>query len=168
MSGAEAVSGAPGTAGAAGMSGALAMAGAGGSAPVVELANHKTATCSSLQNTHGAGDAVDGNDMTRWIAATWSFPQWWRVDLGKTQPVSQVKVHFEHTDRLYTYVVETSLNDAVYVQQASRSAVGSIQTIDLPGGVPARYVRITITDTDPPNSTLMTYASFWEVYVYGH
>jgi hypothetical protein len=148
-------------------------AGVAGSAPMtVELAHGKKVTASSQETGNEPAKGNDGSATTRWCAVDDTFPQWWRVDLAATHHVSQVVVHFEHPERKYYYVIETSLNDSVYGQQATVSGTGAVQTVDLPNNPSARYVRITVTNGVPyldksSGTTYPTWASFWEIALNG-
>ena len=42
-----------------------------------------------------AKNAVDGKLSTRWCASNGSGGHWWQVDLGKVQPVSAVRLHWD-------------------------------------------------------------------------
>jgi F5/8 type C domain len=169
--GTSAVGGGGGTS-AAGSAGG-GSAGVAGSAPMtVELAHGKTATSSSQETGNEPAKGNDGSATTRWCAIDDTFPQWWRVDLAATHHVSQVVVQFEHPERKYYYVIETSLNDSVYAQQATVSGTGAVQTVDLPNNPSARYVRITVTNGVPyldktSGTTYPTWASFWEIALNG-
>lgn len=152
-----------------GNGGATAGAGGGG----IELAVAKPTTASTQQPANPSTSGNDGQIGTRWSATTGTLPQWWRVDLGDNHVLSQVSVQFENADRKYTYLVETSSNDTAYTTQASvDSGVGQVQTVQLPGNVSARYVRITVTATVPgvdptTGASRPTWASFGEVSVLG-
>jgi F5/8 type C domain len=158
--------------GSAGGAGASA-AGTAGSPPVVkELGKNKKATASSFEAGNDIAKGNDGDSGTRWCAASDKMPQWWRVDLGATHELTQVVVKFEHPERKYTYVIETSPNDAVFTQRAMANGTGDTQTIDIPAGVSARYLRVTVTAgapyTDSGGVVRSTWASFWELRVYGY
>ena len=60
-----------------------------------DLALNKTATASSVENGGTpASAAVDGNTGTRW-SSQFSDPQWLQVDLGSTQNICQIGLHWE-------------------------------------------------------------------------
>jgi hypothetical protein len=142
---------------------------AGGSAGALqELAIGKPVTASSQQPGNEPVNGNDNDTTTRWCASGGTFPQWWRVDLGASHQLSEVSIRFEHSDRTYSYVIETSPNDAVYTQQITASGTGVVQTVDLPVGVSARYVRITITGAVPTSvNGNGTWASFYELSLTG-
>jgi hypothetical protein len=71
------------------------------------------------------------------------MPQWWRVDLGEAHQLSSFAVSFQHPERTYTYLIETSQGDSVYVQQVSLSGLGAAV-----GGVSARSVGALRTNYD--------------------
>lgn len=172
-SGSDGSSGSSGASSAGSGAAGASSAGAGGSPPVVkELAKNKKATASSVETGNDVAKGNDGDSKTRWCALSDKMPQWWRVDLGDTHQLTQVVVKFEHPERKYTYVIETSPNDAVFTQRAMVNGTGDTQTIDMPAGVSARYLRVTVTAgvpyTDGNGITYPTWASFWELRVYGY
>jgi F5/8 type C domain len=165
--------GGAGTGGAVAGSAGASSAGAAGSPPVVhELAKNKKATASSNETANPVAKGNDGDSATRWCAISAAMPQWWRVDLVDTHLLTQVVLKFEHPERKYAYVIETSPNDAVYTQRAMVTGTSDTQTIDMPANVSARYVRITVTGavpyTDSGGKVYATWASFWEMRVYGY
>ena len=125
----------------------------------------KKVTASTTQGGNEPAKGNDGDVGSRWCAIDKTFPQWWRVDLGALHELTQVSIQFEHPERTYTYVIETSPNDAVYTQRAMVNGTGAVQSVDIPAGVTARYVRITVTDGVPYGTT---WASFFEFALYGY
>lgn len=170
LGGKPASGGTGGTGGTIGTGGKAGNGGNGGSGGVLhELAGGKTVTASSQETGNEATHGNDGNMATRWCASGGSFPQWWKVDLGASHPLVQVSISFEHADRTYVYLVETSLNDAVYTQQIMANGTGAIQTVALPPSVTARYVRVTVTSATPVSvNGNGTWASFWEFSLQGY
>lgn len=162
-----------GTGGAvAGGAGASA-AGAAGSPPTVhELAKSKKATASTNEAANPVAEGNDGDSATRWCASSSAMPQWWRVDLVDTHLLTRVVLKFEHPERTYVYIIETSPDDAVYTQRAMVTGTSDTQIVDLPANVSGRYVRIKVISGTPykdGNGTVYpTWASFWEMRVYGY
>jgi len=144
--------------------------GTGGNPTVRELATGKSAMASSIQTGNEVANGNDGDPATRWCAKGSAMPQWWRVDLGEAHQLSSFAVSFQHADRTYTYLIETSQDDSVYVQQVSLSGLGALQSEAFPPGVSARYVRITITAATPlidATGTHLSWATFFEFSVIG-
>jgi hypothetical protein len=157
---------------AAGSSGtANGAGGSGGSAPAtVELAAGKKATASSYQTGNEIAKGNDGDLGTKWCASDGTFPQWWRVDLGAVHSLNNFSVTWEHPDRKYTYIIETSQNDSVYVLQSSLSGTAAVQGNTFAPGTSARYVRVTVTAAAPATYSgviYATWASFFELSVTG-
>jgi F5/8 type C domain len=143
----------------------------GGSSSVHELATGKSATASSVQTGNEVPYGNDGDPLTRWCAQGSAMPQWWRVDLGEAHELSSVGVSFQHPERTYDYLIETSKDDAVFLQQASLSGMGALQSYAFPPGVSARYVRITVTAATPlvdGTGTHLSWATFFEFSVKGN
>jgi alpha-L-fucosidase len=142
-------------------------AGSSGFAGVaVELAQGKSAAASTEQTTRGnlAPLGNDGNRATRWSASGAETPNWWRVDLGQTYRLSRVEIDWEYA-RAYGYRIEVSDDNANYITVVDRSNSMDAtrnQTTDV--NASARYVQITVT-TLPVYP--ITWASFWEVRVFG-
>jgi hypothetical protein len=138
-------------------------------APVLhELGRGKAALASSTQTNNDAFKGNDGDTGTRWCAANNSFPQWWRVDLGSAHELASFSVSFEYSQRPYSYVIETSADDATFTAVPGTTAtnvVGSVQSGVFPAGTSARYVRISVTNADPASTT---WASFFEFSVLGY
>ena len=147
--------------------GSAASAGAGGTGTAHDLSTGKQATASTQQAGNEIGKGNDGNLSTRWCGKDDSLPQWWRVDLGATHPLSSFIVAFQITDRAYTYDIETSPDDKLYTRRLTVTATGAQQTRDFPSGVSARYVRITGTHTEPLYPGVTVWASFNEFSVLG-
>jgi len=168
------VGGASGSGGAASAGGASSgggTSGGAGGAPLLELAKGKSVIASTQQAGNAPASGNDGDTTTRWCAIDGTFPQWWRVDLGATHALANVAIQFEHPDRKYSYVIETSQNDAVYTQQATVNGTGTVQSVDLPPAVSARYLRITVTGAvnavDANGTVHQTWASFFELAITG-
>jgi hypothetical protein len=134
-----------------------------------ELAAGKKVSASTQEVGNEATHGNDGSTTTRWCAIDGTFPQWWRVDLGASHLLTQVSIVFEHSDRKYFYLVETSTNDAVYAQQIMANGTGVTQTVALPANFTARYVRATVTRATPVSvNGNGTWASFWEFSLQGY
>ena len=100
------------------------------------------------------GYAVDDNNATLWKAcnANWGFgkhrDEWLQIDLGKPMKFNEVWTQFEYATFFYQYRIETSLDGqswTLYADRTDNTMQGS-PMIDK-GAVKARFVRITITDT---------------------
>lgn len=77
------------------------------SAPGTDLALHKTATASSIDNGFDEpGNAVDGNPKTRW-SSNYTDNQWIKVDLGATVSFDEVVIVWEQAYAL-TFSVQVS------------------------------------------------------------
>jgi fibronectin type 3 domain-containing protein len=130
------------------------------------IAPGKTITYSSQQTGNLASAAIDGNTATRWAASSGTMPQWYKVDLGASRPISGCEIMFERTGTsgdCNDFVVETSTDNAVWTAQVSRNPnTNTAQTQTYSFNATARYVRITISDA--PGSY---YASMYEFRVLG-
>jgi hypothetical protein len=75
--------------------------------PGTDLALHKTATASSVDNSNDEpGNAVDGNPNTRWSSA-YEDNQWIQVDFGSAVTFDQVLIIWEQADAL-NYAIQVS------------------------------------------------------------
>ena len=98
--------------------------------------------------------AVDDNNATLWKARNTNWGQgshheeWLQIDLDKPMKFSEVWTQFEYATFFYQYRIETSLDGkqwSLYADRTNNTMQGS-PMIDK-GVVKARYLRITITDT---------------------
>ena len=108
------------------------VAGAAGAA-AHELAMGKPATASTVQPGNDPAKGNDHDSTTRWCASDATMPQWWRVDLGAVHQLQQVAIQFEHPERKYSYVIESSQDDQVYLPSKLRpAALARFQTLAFP------------------------------------
>ena len=98
--------------------------------------------------------AVDDNNATLWKArnTNWGLgkhlDEWLQIDLGKPMKFNEVWTQFEYATFFYQYRIETSLDGQQWTPYADRTnnTMQGSPMVDK-GNVKARYVRITITDT---------------------
>jgi beta-galactosidase len=80
--------------------------------PPENIAKGKPTTASSEGAREGknltASNAADGNDGTRWSAASDSKNEWWQVDLGSVQPIADVVAKLERWPAFYKYRINVS------------------------------------------------------------
>lgn len=98
--------------------------------------------------------AVDDNNATLWKACNTNWgkgqhqDEWLQIDLGKPMKFNEVWTQFEYATFFYQYRIETSLDGKkwmLYADRTSNTMQGS-PMIDK-GKAKARFIRITITDT---------------------
>ncbi|SDO18208.1 discoidin domain-containing protein [Actinacidiphila guanduensis] len=120
------------------------------SAPSTDLALHKTATASSVdESDHQPGNATDGDPDTRW-SSSFDDDQWIAVDLGSSVSFDRVDLTWEQA-YAQTFTVQVSADGQTWtdVKSVDNSAVplpfntgdASLQTETF-DAVTARYVRI--------------------------
>ena len=98
--------------------------------------------------------AVDDNNATLWKAngTNWAIgkhhDEWLQIDLGRVQKFTEVWTQFEYATFFYQYKIETSVDGRQWTLFADRTAntMQGSPMIDK-GKTKARYLRITITDT---------------------
>ncbi len=131
-----------------------------GSPQLVSLG--KTATSSSqYSSSYDAAKAVDGFPGTRWAAVDLTDPSWVKVDLGANYSVSSVNTSALLYSRLpIKYKIEYSTDNTNWSMYADHTAAYAIPGTDT-GSATARYVRITLTDTQGQRGSL------WEFQVFG-
>ncbi|WP_127501710.1 discoidin domain-containing protein [Actinoplanes solisilvae] len=131
------------------------------SAAEVLVSQGKPATASSTEvaGAYQPGEAVDGNNGTRWASA-FSATQWWQVDLGASTAVSRIAINWEGA-YAKAFTIQFSTNGTSYTQAyATTTGTGGQQSIAVSGN--ARYVRINLTER-----ALAIYGySFWEFQVF--
>jgi hypothetical protein len=133
---------------------------AAASCGTTNLALHQPTTASSIQGASWpAANATDGNLSTRWSSA-FSDPQWLEVDLGSTQPICQVAIHWE-TAYAKAFQIQTSNDNSTWTTIYSTTAGGGgTQTLNVSGS--GRYIRMYGT----VRATQYGY-SIYEFQVYG-
>ena len=98
--------------------------------------------------------AVDDNNATLWKAAKCNWDskgrhdEWLQIDLGKPMKFNEVWTQFEYATFFYQYRIDTSVDGqywTLYADRTQNTMQGS-PMIDS-GKAKARYLRITITDT---------------------
>ena len=98
--------------------------------------------------------AVDDNNATLWKArnSNWGRgshqDEWLQIDLGKPMKFHEVWTQFEYATFFYQYKIETSLDGkrwTLYTDRTSNTMQGSPMIDKV--AAKARYLRITITDT---------------------
>ena len=107
--------------------------------------------------------AVDDNNATLWRARQCHGDEWISIDLGEVKKFNQVWTQFEYTTFFYQYKIETSVdgtNWTLYADKTDNTRQGS-PMIDQ-GECKARYIRITITDTQKNGH----FPAIWNVKVY--
>jgi fibronectin type 3 domain-containing protein len=132
------------------------------------IASGKTASASGAMSGYQASYGNDNKTSTRWSASKNTGAQWWMVDLGATrQHLYSAEVMWEKSGsgNTYTYIIETSKNNATWdpaVDKSGNTSTAQTQALTFNDYVQARYVRITV-NTVPSKS----YASFFEFRVFG-
>ena len=85
--------------------------------PGSDLALNRPSSASSVEGTGlEPGKANDGNSGTRWSSA-FSDNQWWQVDLGSVQQVSQVRLNWESAYASH-YKIQTSTDGTNFTDAA--------------------------------------------------
>jgi F5/8 type C domain/Glycosyl hydrolases family 16 len=124
------------------------------------IAQGKTATASSLENsTFPASNAVDGNQSTRWSSA-FSDPQWLQVDLGQSYNITHVTLNWEAAYGR-AYQIQTSQDGSSWTTIYS-TTTGDGGTDDLAVTGTGRYIRMYGT----ARATAYGY-SLYELQVHG-
>lgn len=132
--------------------------------PCPNLAYRAQATSSSeYSEWFKAEYAVDDNNATLWRAKGCNETAWLTIDLGKPTPFNEILTQFEYATFFYQYKIETS-NDGntwnLFTDRTENTQQGS-PMIDR-GETEARYIRITITDTQKNGH----FPAIWNVKVY--
>jgi len=114
--------------------------GTSGGCGTTNVAQGKTATASSTENTGTpATAAFDGNTSTRWSSA-FSDPQWLQVDLGSVQSICQVTLNWE-TASAQAFQIQTSTDGTTWTSiYSTTTGPGGVQTLTVAGT--GRYVRM--------------------------
>ena len=131
---------------------------------IQNLAFQARVTASSeLGRDFQATYAVDDNNGTLWRPANNQGEAWLQIDLGKPTQFNQVWLQFEYATFFYQYKVETSVDGQtwnLYADKTQNTDAGSPMIEK--GNVKARYIKITITDTQKNGH----FGALWNVKVY--
>ncbi|GIF26816.1 hypothetical protein Ate02nite_95460 [Paractinoplanes tereljensis] len=125
------------------------------------LALDGTATASSMEGTGLARQpsyAIDGDPGTRWSSG-FSDPQWLRVDLGTTWPISEIRLNWENAHAT-AYRVELSTDGTAWKTVYSTTNGQAGETSVKVAKLSARYVRIYCTQRSTDYGD-----SLWELEV---
>jgi serine/threonine protein kinase len=110
-----------------------------------------------------ASKAVDRNLKTRWCARDNQPGSWWQVDFGSPKHIKSLRIHWEKSNAVYRYLVESSSDGVMWetlVDQSMNDTVSSIR----PHNVDARETRfVRVTYLGSPDSS---WGSFWEFEAY--
>lgn len=112
------------------------------------------ATASSAQSDRTPNDALPGVGTGRgWCADGPNVPQWWQVDLGRSEDVRGLTIQWEFADSFYRFKAEGSADAKKWTLLADRTAEPGAQD----GPVPItphtlRYLRITVVGTRRPGN----------------
>jgi hypothetical protein len=112
----------------------------GGGCGTTNVALHQPTTASSVQGASWpASNATDGSLSTRWSSA-FSDPQWLEVDLGSTQSICQVVLHWE-TAYGKAFQIQTSNDNSTWTTiYSTTTGTGGTQTLNVSGS--GRYIRM--------------------------
>lgn len=131
---------------------------------IQNLAFQARVTASSeLGGDFKAAYAVDDNNGTLWRPANNQGEAWLQIDLGKLTQFNQVWLQFEYATFFYQYKVETSVDGQtwnLFADKTQNTDAGSPMIEK--GNVKARYIKITITDTQKNGH----FGALWNVKVY--
>ncbi len=143
-------------------------------AGAVNLAEGKTATAGSSEGGNTADKAVDGDKTSansRWgnYGKVADAPEnnWWQVDLAKAYSLDSVKITWQHYPDYNGIVIRGSYDGSHWfdiVDTGEKYATNAVQTIEMPEGAAARYVRIA---NRTGSGTSKWFMSFYEFEVYG-
>ena len=120
--------------------------------PSVDLLEGKTVTASSAYSAAFKPEfALDHNNGTLWKPKNNTSESWLSIDLGAVKRIKSVQTQFEYATWYYQYLIEYSLDGKqwlVFADQTKNTVHGSPMT-DV-GDVKARFLRLTITNTEYP------------------
>jgi lysophospholipase L1-like esterase len=124
------------------------------------LALNRPVTASSTTDNCPATNAVDGNTGTRW-SSEHADPQWICVDLGRSRPVTRVKLNWE-TAYAEAYEIQTSADGSAWTTiYGTTNGTGGVNDLTKLSGN-GRYVRMYGT----VRGSRYGY-SLWEFEIYG-
>jgi len=132
--------------------------------PAGLLSQGQPVTAKGFQAGNLPSNGNDGNFTTRWAAADGTYPQWWRVDLGSIQPITNAVITwFSSSSRAYKYTIDVSNDDTNYTTVVNNTGNTTFGNTTNNLSATNRYVRITVTGTTASGG----FASFYECQIYG-
>ena len=118
--------------------------------PSNDLAFGKSITASSFySDDFKPAYAIDNNNGTLWKPKNNTSESWLTIDLGALKKIKSVNTQFEYATWYYQYLIEYSADGkdwSTFADQTKNTTHGS-PMIDI-GDVKARYLRLTITNTE--------------------
>lgn len=120
--------------------------------PSADLLLGKPVTASSSYSAEFKPEfSVDNNNGTLWKPQNNTSASWLSIDMGAVKRIKNVQTQFEYATWYYQYLIEYSTDGEQWVVFAdkTKNAVHGSPMIDL-GDVKARYLRLTITNTEYP------------------
>lgn len=140
----------------------------GASTDRVNLALHKPASSSSIENDeHSAAQANDGDPTTSWRAddEPEGGPEWWQVDLQKPTDLSGCQICWPYDGKNYRYKIEGSAdrkNWSILSDQTNTASKSQVHNLKFKNARQIRYVKVTIIGFDEG-----CWASLSEVKLFG-
>lgn len=113
-------------------------------------------TASSTETGGSTGNAIDGNESTRWSTGVAQSPgQWFQADLGATETFNQIQLDnaVDTNDYPRGYTAQVSADGVNWTQVASGAGYAKATPINFPA-VKARYIKLTQTGSA---------ASYWSI-----
>lgn len=135
----------------------------------VNLALHKPATSSSIENAeHSASAANDGDPVTCWRAddEPEGAPDWWQVDLQMPSDLTGCAIRWPFPGMKYRYKVEGSADGKLWAMlsdQTQTTVTRQTHELSFAQAKGIRYLKITITSVEDG-----CLASISEVRVFGN
>src|SRR4051812_2194692 len=122
----------------------------------------RPATAQGAHDGYPATNVTDGSQATYWEGPAGSFPQWVRIDLGRTVDISEVvlKLPASWEPRTETVAVQGSADGSTFSTlsaAAKRSfAPGSGNSVSVGVTAETRYVRVQVSDNTGWNAAQLS------------
>jgi predicted MPP superfamily phosphohydrolase len=123
-------------------------------------------TSTPTQNGFPPTNAIDGSPTTKWWS-TFSVNPWIRADLGAPKSICSVDVAWaDGNQRQYTFTISVSADDSSYATVFSGKSSGSTTSAQKYSfaETPARYVKITITQSHAGSSSSLAQISELDIF----
>ena len=143
-------------------------------APEVRLFGTATSDSEEVSKGNVAGNVLDCNMSTRWCASDSNTGHYVTIDLVGVHLLSRLEVMWEYplwaVGSVYKYTVEVSVGSLAYtmaIDKSTNTETTQTQSADFPSATSARYVRLTVVGVPPPTASGVTWASIYEVRIFG-
>lgn len=117
--------------------------------PDYAVPDDRNAPVMNRVENYAAGNAIDGSNGSRWLAATDAPGAWWQLDLGTSRTVKRTEAYFVKPAAGQAYRLEYSLDGRTWQPYGGHESVMIQSPHTDTKTVRTRYLRLTILQGTP-------------------